>query len=120
MFRGLMNFSHRRTPRQAIGWFLAFFLIGVILGAIALFVARLTDIDDSVASQTVQVTGVVFTAVLGAALLWDRPKSAANVLHVGLGIFLAVRLGLMFGLMPLTALTIRPSNISPEVTKVFE
>jgi hypothetical protein len=53
-------------------------------------------------------------------LLWNRPKSAINVLLALLGVASSVPSGALVALIPFAVLTTRPSNISPEVKKVFE
>jgi hypothetical protein len=58
--------------------------------------------------------------VLGVMLLWNRPRSIANISLVLLSVALSVWAALGGGLIPLAVLTTRPSNIAPEVTKVFE
>lgn len=133
MFRGLMKFSYRRTSLQALGWYLTFFVIGILLAVLAtypVFVVGVRTGSDEVflmIKPVQQATSVVYHVVLGAALLWNRPKNVINILLVAGSIVLASAIGLsvafciLAGLIPLAVLTTRPSTkVSREVIKVFE
>jgi hypothetical protein len=134
MFRGLMKFSYRRTPLQAFGWYLTFFAIGnvsAILGiALVVFVGLSIGSEEVVLRARLggQLIVAVYCVVVGAALLWNRPKSAINILLVagGVGLVvtgqtgLSVLFGVAAGLIPLAVLTTCPSNVSPDAIKVFE
>jgi hypothetical protein len=71
---------------------------------------------QSVGFLEAEITNAVCVVVLGAMLLWNRPKNAVNILLVVGGIGLSA----LAGLIPLAVLTTRSSSILPEVTKVFE
>lgn len=136
MFRGLMKFSYRRTPLQAFGWYLTFFLIGNVTTIFGMtlvnFVGFSIDREEVVLRAQLggQLIVAVYYVVVGAALLWNRPLNAINLLLVlgaiglaGIGPFvigLSVLLCIAVGLIPLAVLTTRPSNVSTEVIKVFE
>lgn len=132
MFRELMKFSYRRTPLQAFGWYLTFFLIGIVLAVLVsypVFVVGVRTESERVLLMlglVQQVTNVLYHVVLGAALLWNRPKNVINILLVLGGVVMAGAIGLSVvldiagGLIPFAALTTRSSNLSPEVIKVFE
>jgi len=122
MFRGLTNFSYQRTLLQAFGWYLTFllsiFVIAVVIGGSLEFL----DIEPTFegAYLDVQVVIALCHIVLGIMLLWNRPKSAINVLLALLGVASSVPSGALVALIPFAVLTTRPSNISPQVKKVFE
>lgn len=128
MFRGLMKFSYRRTPLQAFGWYLTFFAIGNVSAILG--IALVVFVGLSIGSERLggQLIVAVYCVVVGAALLWNRPKSAINILLVagGVGLVvtgqtgLSVLFGVAAGLIPLAVLTTCPSNVSPDAIKVFE
>jgi hypothetical protein len=107
---------------QALGWYLTFllsiFVIAVVIGGSLEFL----DIEQTFegAYLDVQVVIALCHIVLGIMLLWNRPKSAINVLLALLGVASSVPSGALVALIPFAVLTTRPSNISPEVKKVFE
>ncbi len=78
MFRGLLKFSLRRTPLQAFGWYLAFCLIGGVLGAFVAYFVASGGASFAEAFQSGRdvgaVTGVLYDIVLSAMLLWNHPK----------------------------------------------
>ncbi len=119
MFRGLMKFSYRRTPLQAFGWYLTFLLICVVLAAPILFFGSDRTPLAGAFLAAAEAFVVSYHVVLGTMLLWNRPKNAINISLVVGGIVLSA-LAALAGLIALAMLTTRPSNISSEVTKVFE
>ena len=133
MFRDLMKFSYRRTPLQAFGWYLVFLLISVVLAVFvhdfvlklrphgaANLIKAFEEGYQSVSFLEAEVINAVCVVVLGAMLLWNRPKNAVNILLVVGGLGLSALAGAVAGLIPLAVLTTRPSSTLPEVAKVFE
>jgi Mn2+/Fe2+ NRAMP family transporter len=124
MFRELMNFSYRRTPLQAFGWYLIFLLIGLVVGALAGVVVGIGSTSFTEGFQrgvpAGQIVIIPYHIILGILLLWNRPKGAANILLALAGVVLSVLLGALGGLVPLAVLTTRRSNNSPNTTGFFE
>ena len=127
MFSQLMNFSYRRTPSQAFGWYLIFLFTGIAVvgGAISHFVATGAQISFIEAFKRWVVDGQFtefpYHIILGVLLLWNRPKNAMNILLVVSSILLlAAPFGGLPGLIPLAALTTRRTKRLPDVSGVFE
>jgi hypothetical protein len=112
MFQELMNFSYQRTKLQALGWYLIYLLIGLV---IAFVLGRCIDFIITDPERAFQVGFVVgqFSAIpynilLGTLLIWHRMKEGVNILLVLAGIVLSIILGFPGGLIPLAVLTCRP------------
>jgi hypothetical protein len=92
MFQKLMNFSYRRTPSQAFGWYLVFLLVGIITigGAVSHLVATGAPMSFFQGSQMWlvggQITEFPYHIILGVLLLWNRPKYVVNILRCQLGV----------------------------------
>jgi hypothetical protein len=113
MFQRLFDFAYRRTALQAVGWYIVYFIIGLPLASLVGFVfSSGTTFAEGYESGQLpgQIFGVVYTAVLGAALLWKRPKGAINILLFVVGVAISVVVGMLGGLIPLAALTTRPGK----------
>jgi hypothetical protein len=112
MFRELMNFSYRRTPLQALGWYLIFFLIafviGFVFGAVAGFFSETDQEVAQIGFAVGQRATIAYHIILGILLLWNRPKNAANILLAFAGVVLSMLLSALGGLIPLAVLTTRP------------
>lgn len=111
MFQELMNFSYRRTPLQALGWYLFFLFIGGAIGFLAGGVAGTGStalIGFQRGALAGNITAVPYHITLGILLLWNRPKGVANILLALAGAVVSVLLGAVGGLIPLAALTTRP------------
>jgi hypothetical protein len=123
MFRVLMNFfPYQRTALQALGWYLTFLLIGLILAGVAGLIFVPGPAEGAQRGIPVgQWVIIAYDLVLAVALLWTRWRSAVNILLALVGLLLAVLLGALGGLIPLAVLTTRPSYKSPgEIGQVFE
>jgi hypothetical protein len=125
MFRELMNFSYQRTALQAVGWYLAFFFMGLLVGAI---VGAIVGMGAASFAEGVQRGAraslffiIPYHILLALALLWSRWKSVLNIFLALLAILLSVFLGALGGLIPLAVLTTRPRQKSrKEIGEVFE
>jgi hypothetical protein len=112
MFREIMNFNYRRNWLQAIGFFLMYFLIAVVLGAV---VARMAGIAAKsfsegydIGSLAGQLSAIPYHLLLATLLIWKRPKDPVNILLALAGVLLSSVLGALGGLPPLAVLSTRP------------
>jgi len=124
MFRELMNFAYRRSALQALGWYLTFFLIAILLGAVvgAIFVRAISFADGLQQGMAVgQWLIIPYHLLLAVALLWTRWRNAVNILLALVALLVSSLLGALGGLIPLAVLTTRPSQKSQkEIGQVFE
>jgi hypothetical protein len=127
-----MNFSYQRTALQAVGWYLVFSLMGILLGAIAGGIlaigiasfAQGAPTDDELRYLSGffgKVTIILYQIVLAVALLRRRSKAVLNILLALLAVLLSVALGPLGGLIPVAVLTTRPIQKLPaEIGEVFK
>ena len=114
MFKEPFNFALRRTGLQALGWYLVFFAIAGILGAIAgiLFASSNSAVtfDDGVKAGMLagKYLAPAFPIVVGLPLVWTRPLSALNVIVALLAIAVGLLLGWVGAGILLAYLTTRP------------
>jgi hypothetical protein len=115
MFHDLMNFAYKRSALQALGWYLMFFIFGllVIVAVTQAIVLATSDFGFDTGLRLGNFVAIPYTAVLGGLLLWYRPKTALNVILLLSGVALASFLGLVLGLLPLAILTTRPAFQMP-------
>ena len=116
MFEQLLDFSHQRTNRQALGWYLVFALVGIAVGVAALLAIYGPDLDLERDALPLARTGlevlVVYVALLGALLIWQRDKDPFNIFLVLAAIVTTVFPSILVGLGLLAVLTTRPSGRS--------
>jgi hypothetical protein len=112
--KSVFNFSYQRTPLQALGWYIAFLVIGLFSSVIIGFaMSRGSTFAEGFESTYGggQILGFVYTIILGALLLWKKQKGAASILlflsAIATGLF-----GIFAGLLPLAILTTRPPTKS--------
>ena len=116
MFKEPFNFSLQRTPLQALGWYLFFFLLAAVLGGIAGAIVTnfgpghpMTIADSFHAgahagryiSPIIPGLGCIF-------MLISRPLSALNVLIVVFSFAISLFLGWLGAGILLAYLTTRP------------
>jgi hypothetical protein len=123
MFRELMYFSYQRTALQAVGWYLAFLLLGALAaGTVSGIMAAATGTGSF--TQGIRAGAIIiipYHIVLAVALLWTRWRSVLNIVLAILAILISLFLGALGGLIPLAVLTTRPSRISAkEIGEVFK
>jgi hypothetical protein len=113
------NFSHRRTPLQALGWYLSYLLANAVILGILIKIGGPPCVG---VTACVSVRGELGyqLAPIGVLLLWSRRKGPVNILLALAGVVLSP-FGPLIGLVPLAALTIRRPKKGPrEITEVFE
>src|SRR5689334_567476 len=120
MFRHLTDFGYQRTPLEAIGFYLTYFVLGVIasgaLGAVFAVGSGANGFDEGM--QAGLMVGPVFAVVLTAALSFVVLRAKGLLGHVGyllvglVGVAGAVVAGMLLGLVVVAFLTTRPAGTS--------
>jgi hypothetical protein len=105
MFRELMNFSYRRTSLQALGWYMIFLLIGLVVAVLPAVVVSTgaTSFTEGVTRgfSVGRIAIIPYHIILGILLLWSRPKDVANIILALAGVLLSALLAILGGLIPL-------------------
>lgn len=110
MFQEIMNFAYQRTTKQAIGWYLMYLAICVVMGFAVGHIAGMFSTPAgavNVGLAAGQISAIPYHVALGVLLLWHRDKSASNVMLVLLSVMLSIALGGFGGLVPLAFLSRR-------------
>ena len=113
MFKDLLLFEKERTPKEALGFYLAYLLLTALLGGLTSFLLVPYDpsmgfADEFQASAAVgQNTVVIFCLALSFMILYKKKKlqSFGLVLIGVLSGFCAIFLGGLLGLVPTAYLT---------------
>ena len=111
MFHEIMNFAYQRTTKQAIGWYLMYLIICVVMGFAVGHIAGMFSAPGGAAKVGLaagQISAIPYHVALGVLLLWHRDKSASNLVLVLLSVMLSIALGGFGGLIPLAFLSRRP------------
>ena len=114
MFGEIMNFNYQRSAKQAFGWYLMYFLVGVVIALISTYLAgfftKVLDFNEgfNLGLSVGQFSAVPFNILLGTLLIWHRKKDAPNLLLVLAGAILSAPTGALGGLIPLAFLSNRP------------
>jgi hypothetical protein len=114
MFGEIMNFNYQRSAKQAFGWYLMYFLVGVVIAVVSTYLAGLftKDLDFNegfnFGLSIGKFSAVPFNILLGTLLIWHRKKDAPNLLLVLAGAILSAIGGALGGLIPLAFLSNRP------------
>lgn len=118
MFANLTDLSFNRTTKQAIGFYLAYFLLIILvaglLGAIAGIISGETTSAYSLGLKIGNITAIIGS--VGLSLLVVNKKKLKDFKYIFLvllaGLF-AVFLGALLGLIPAAYLTTRQSGSQP-------
>lgn len=113
MFKNLTNFSYKRNWKEAIGFYLAFFLVCIILGAIAgasVGISGAMDVYKSRRAGT--VVSVIFCLIVSGLLLKEKKlfKNFGYILLALLSGLLAVFGGSLLGLIIPAFMTTKESR----------
>ena len=118
MFKRLVDFGYERTPREALGFYLAYFVLGILTGALSGGILGLFSSADSV--QTGISAGVCIGAIIAVVLSVSVPLLVLyekGLLNNFLYIMLVILSGLLAlfvdglgGLIPAAFLTTRKSE----------
>ena len=122
MFRRLTDFGHQRTLVEAIGFYLAYLVLGIVLaaglGALAGLVDRGFGFESGLALGTAVAIGicpVLAFVILGAK---RQLRHVGYVLVAVLSVAGAAVGGLLLGLVFVAFLTTRPAVRLPEPAEV--
>lgn len=111
MFNKLSDFSYRRTKTQALGFYLAYLLLGMVVAGLSSgLLASVFLIDQSQAFefglQVGQVVIIFYTLALGGLLMRQKKLiTFSSVLLVLVAGVLSIVGGGLLGLIPLAVLT---------------
>ncbi len=122
MFNNLFDFSYTRSIKEAIGFYIAFLflfmLLGGILGGVSTIVFGVSEEEAfDFGVKIGSVLGVVLTLVLAAVVLHAK-KLYTHFGYIVLGLLsgvLAIFVGGIGGLIPVTYLTTRPASKGSEL-----
>jgi hypothetical protein len=110
MGRFLFDFSYQRKPVEAIGFYLSHFIIALLAGAV---VGAAIGVIGA-AMKTIVLAGVVlavlYSVILTLLTVQQKGISSSYYLLALLAGILAVVLGALGGLIPVTILLTRPSS----------
>lgn len=114
MFANLTNFSQKRTTKEALGFYLAYLLLGFILGAVAgalgaviLAKGGSTSETYSAAAQSGMIVAIIYPMVISFLILKGK-KLTSNFGYILLAIaagILGYFGGALLGLLPAAFLT---------------
>ena len=114
MFAEIMNFNYQRSAKQAFGWYLMYFLVGIVIALVSTYLASFfsnaSDFNEgySLGVSVGKFSAVPLNILLGILLVWHRKKDALNLLLILAGALLSSVLGALGGLIPLAFLSNRP------------
>ena len=120
MFKDLLLFEKARTPKEAIGFYLAFlFFLGLLAGMLAFFIVPQDpsmSFEEQIQAGVIvgQYFGVIACLILSFVVLYKKKKlqSFGPLLVLVLSGFCAIFLGALLGLIPTAYLTTLESNNS--------
>jgi hypothetical protein len=108
MFAEIMNFNYQRSAKQAFGWYLMYFLVGIVIAAVSSYLVTIfTKGGFDEGFNIGRFSAVPFNILLGTLLIWHRKKDAPNLLLVLAGVILSAVAGALGGLIPLAFLSSR-------------
>ena len=112
MFKNLLDFGYKRTWLQAVGFYLAYFLLIIIIGFLAGALMGLIFSGGSVSAMGVQIgniLAIVICLALSFTILYkkNQHKNFGLVLLALLSGILAFLGGGLLGLIPAAFLTTR-------------
>ncbi len=114
MLKRTLSLSLQRSIPQALVWYLCYVLICVAICGLTggLFATGLTPRQTFCSGAVIgHRTAVLLIIAIGLLLLRHRDKSILNFAFAVAGLLISVYVGAVGGLIPLTVLTTRPSNL---------
>ncbi|MDR3373942.1 MAG: hypothetical protein P4L98_09460 [Ancalomicrobiaceae bacterium] len=124
MFSQIFDFSVRRTPLNALGWYIVFVVLGVLLviAAAGLIIAMAIVTGGNLSSAVGtgmsgpfksgvsigEYLNIAYTSIVAILLLMKKQKSPLNVALYVLSVVLSILLGAIPALIPLAVTTTRP------------
>jgi hypothetical protein len=121
MFTGLLEFQKQRTAKQAIGFYISWVLVGIILGGIVgLIGVQIADIIGNAPSNFAQgfkvgakwgpLAAIPFFLTLGLLVTVKKKLGFSSYLLALISPCLAGFGGTLLGLIPVAYLTTKQSN----------
>lgn len=109
MFTELTNFGYERTGKQAVGFYLAYLLMAILIGALlGGLVGAFTELEDmSVAARVGAAGAFIIVLVLGGLIIQAKglQGSLAAIMLVLLAGILTLFAGALGGLLPIAYLS---------------
>lgn len=104
MFNKLLDFKYKRDSKQAVGFYLSFLLLNLVIGGVF---GGLFGHDISTGAAYGLWGAIITQAVIGTLLLMNRNryKNLMYIILVLLSLLLTKFGGALFGLIPLAYLT---------------
>lgn len=119
MFLNLAKYETKRTGKDAVGFYLAYLLLGLMLGFAIAFVAGVLNPEN--VKHAALVAGSIFAVIycITIAILIAVKKSLTSsfqtLLLIGITAITSIFLGALGGLIPVAYLTTIPNkNLSPD------
>lgn len=109
MGRFLFDFSYQRQPAEAIGFYLSHFIIAVLAGAVIGGAMGIMGALDSILLVAIALA-VLYSVILTVLTVQQKGISSSYYLLAILAGILAVVLGALGGLVPVSILLTRPSS----------
>jgi hypothetical protein len=110
MQRFLFDFSYQRKPAEAIGFYVSHFIIAVLAGAAVGGALGVIGAMDAILPIAIALA-ILYCVVLTVLTVQQKGISSSYYLLAILAGILALVLGALGGLVPVTILLARPSNV---------
>jgi hypothetical protein len=115
MFKDLMSFEMVRTPVQALGFYIAYLLIGILIGALlggvgATVMGATGSNAAAVGLQWGAISAIAYSFVIGAVIVVKKKLGLGYYALFLLGAVLAIFGGGILGLLPAAFLTTRQAQ----------
>ena len=114
MFRDLAKFEKQRTAGEAVGFWLAYLVLGFLLAAVvggcwaALQGTETFEAGVAAGAQAGMVFGVVYSLALTVVVSLKKSSGFLGIFLSGIAALLALFGGALLGLIPTAFLTTRP------------
>ncbi|HUW97477.1 MAG TPA: hypothetical protein VMV40_01355 [Acidiferrobacter sp.] len=115
MFKGLLSFGMVRTPLQAFGFYVAYLLVGVLIGALAGGLSAVAGGTPGVSNFALglrygAVAGTIYVAAIGITVVAKKNLGFGYYLLALLGAIMALFGGALLGLIPVAFMTTRQAQ----------
>lgn len=111
MFRNLLTFSKQRTGKEAVGFYISYFILIVLLGGLGAGLTALVGATSDAFEAgllTGTIIGVVCCTLLAVLIVWSKKLSdILSLILVPVAGLLAMFGGGLLGLIPVAYLTTR-------------
>lgn len=116
MFKNILDFSIKRNSKQAIGFYIAYFFLVIVLGAVAGALSTLFSTEDTLEVAATQTGAfvVIFYVLLITAVVLIKRKLYKNFWYIVLAVLspgLAMLGGGLLGLLIPSFMTTRMNEV---------